>query len=175
MIETIIYKLSHMVNLILCSLLVATAVEFVFLRIIRKDKLETKDIKNYGLFMNLNNIEILILCISICKMITMIYGIFEMTENYIIYIMIFILSAIILLYDIKNLIKQGINCIAPIIILYMIYILNNYQIEVENNMYIFAIKIVLMVFMAVYAIQIFLTDLEDITNKSIRRISNEKK
>ena len=175
MLETIMYKLGHMVNLILCCLVISTVVGFVFYRVVRKDKLDTKDIKNYGLFINLNNIEIIILCISFCKMIAIIYGAFEMTENYIVYIMILITSVIILLYDIRKIIRQGINCLAPIIILYMIYTLYNYQIDVENNIYIAGIRIILMAFISIYAIQVFLNDLEDITNKSIRRIANEKK
>lgn len=172
MLEVVIYRLSQVADLVIICLVVTTLIQMIFYRVLKKDKIEEKDMKIYGLFMNMNALETIMLSLSVVKTITIIYGAVTVKENIIIYLIIAISSAAMLIYNLRGLIKEAINTLAPIIILYMIYTLNNYQLEVEaNNKIINIVKILLSIFVSIYAIYILLSNIEDITEKNVKKVS----
>lgn len=176
--EAIVYRLNNMMEYVMFCLAVSAVVGFFFFYITKEEKFSNKQVKLYGLLINLNKIDVLMLSVAYMKMVAIIYYAFNLKADILEFLVIYlILGAMFLAYNYKHIISEVVNTISSGLVLYLINILNNYQIEVETNIYVSSIKITLITFICLYAIYMFLNNLEDIVNKnkSIRRNANEKK
>jgi len=175
--EVIVYRLSKMVDFIMFCLTATIILEFLFFYLTREDEFTPKHAKIYGLLTNLGRVDTLMLSVSYMRMLVVLFYAFNSKLDIIIYIvLILILSTMFLIYNIKKFIIEIINSGASILGLYLINILTNYQIDVENNIYVSTIKIALITFICFYGIYVFMSNIEDIIykNENVRRNANEK-
>lgn len=177
MTEVIVYRLNNLLKYVFFCFIAVGILSAISFYLTREDKLNSKQMKIYGLLINLSKIDTLMLSISCARMLATIFCAINITQDIYGYIVIIgILSLFLIAYNFKKLIIELVNSVAPCLVLYLINILANYQVEVETNTYVSIIKTTLIAFVCLYSIYVFLTNLDDIVkkNRSIRRNENEK-
>lgn len=137
------------------------------------------EIRLYGIFSGMNNIDVIILSFSMMQFIVICYaGIVKQVDIKLYGIIIAFLSTIIILYRLRNVLIELFSLGAQIVAIYFNQMLYQYRIEVEDNMVVKAIQFVLIIFIILYATYSFLVHIESIVkkNKNVRRNkSGEKK
>lgn len=137
------------------------------------------EIKLYGIFSGMENIDVIILAFSMIQFIVICYAaIIKQVDIKLYGIIIAFISAIIILYRLRNILLELFSLVAQVLAIYFNQILYQYRIEVEDNFSIKLIQVVLIIFIILYAIYSFLVHIESIVkkNKSVRRNkSSEKK
>lgn len=177
MLEVFAFRLGKMTNLIIANLIGVILVSLLAYFMTRKFDFKDSKIKFYGLFLNLRRVDVIILAISFIRMITIIYsaalGYQDVLTSAVI---LSLLTAIMLFYNFHKFIIEIANGAATIVIIYFINILNNYTVEVEQQATVIIIQVALMLFACIYAVYMFLVNIEDIArkNKKIRERKDEK-
>ena len=177
MIETILYQFTKIAGMLGSFLIAITLIGMILYLLIRKLTMKDMKIKLYGLFLNLRNIDMIALSAIICRTFILIYcACTNANQNIILSIMIALVTQIMCLYNMKRVIWEWSNLIAQIFAIYLIHIIYQYQLEVENTIYVEIVKNGLIVFICIYAIYTFLIGLEEIVkkNKNVRRNWNEE-
>lgn len=137
------------------------------------------EIKLYGIFSGMENIDVIILAFSMIQFIVILYAaIIKQVDIKLYGILIAFISAIIILYRLRNILLELFSLVAQVVAIYFNQMLYQYRIEVEDNFSIKLIQVVLIIFIILYAVYSFLVHIESIVkkNKNVRRNkSSEKK
>ena len=134
----------------------------------------------YGLFLRMKDIDILKISIVLLKTFLACYAIITIQEfsMWVCFIMLVILTAINVIITRKRIIYQVICTAMQIVMIYFVYVMDNYLAEIEYSIVILTIKTCLVVFVLMLIAYIFLRDIdlisEDRVNKEFKKGSAKK-
>lgn len=171
MLELILYNLSSSWILLTIFFIVLFVIGCTIFLLTKKFNLTDGRIKLYGLLLNINDKDVIILSVIIVRAFLIIYSILFYNSNIYMYLtMIGIISIILIIVSFKDIIYELINTCSLMALIYFNHTLSNYVIEVENSNSVQMIKIILITFAILYTIYILLRGFEDITsnNKNIK-------
>lgn len=170
MLELILYNLSSSWLLITVFLILLFLIGCTIFLLTRRFNLREGKIKIYGLLLNMDDRDILILSLIIIRSFLIIFCVLTNSGNiYMNLTMIAISSFLIICVTFKDMIYELINTVSLIALVYFNNTLNNYLIEIESSSSVQIIRIILVAFAILYTIYILLKGFEDITsnNKNI--------
>lgn len=176
--DNILLQINKIGGFLLCFLLIALFASILMYMLVKDFKPHSFKVKTYGLFLNLRNIDIIMLSANTSVMFVTIYLALNADKAIDIYYVVLVsLWVIWMLCDIKKILFCIINLSAEVASIYLISLLKNYQSQVDNNLYVKIITICLIAFTIMYAVFVFLTNLEKIVTRKTKKVGrlNEKK
>lgn len=170
--ELILYYIVESRNLLI-SFLILTFIlgTFAYLSI-RKFKQDKKmKIFIYGLFLKMTNIDIVKLSIVILKTFLVIYATI-VTEELTMWLCIAMLAVLTIIYivcEYKRFIYEIVYTLVQIIIIYLIYLINHYMVEIEQANIILGIKICLIVFELILSVYLLFRNVNMIAEDRVAK------
>ncbi len=142
----------------------------------QKFDIHKKRIAYIGLLTGLTNYQILTLCTLTVRLFCIIYSSIIYIDEIVLSLMLILAIGIVyIVLNPKKILFETINIFAQIIFIYLINVLQGYQLEVSNEMYISQVIIIIKVFIILYAIFFFLKGFEDLVkNTTHNSIEKEK-
>lgn len=159
-------------NVVVAFLITTMIFYIILLLITKKFDGKTNQIKIYGIFTGMEDVESIMLAFILMQLVTVICGAVTQINDLRVYIIILTITSLAyILYNFKKIIIEAVSLILQLIALYLNMNLYKYRMEVENLPYIKSIQIVLITFIILYSIYLFLIHLEGIVkkNKNVRR------
>ena len=132
----------------------------------------------YGLFLRMNDIDILKLATIVIKTFLAFYATLVTDENmiWLCLFMMVILTLIYIVLSFKRIIYQIVYTMMQMVMIYLIYIINNYMVEVEYSYVILGIRVCLIVFELMLSAYLFFRDINMIAEDRVdKNFSKEKK
>jgi len=132
----------------------------------------------YGLFLGLKNIDIIKLSIIIVRIFLLFFCTMLTTNDniYMYIIMITLLSLLYIVLNFKKIVNEIVATLMGIVMIYFIYSINGYIIEIEYNVLLLIIKICLIVFTLLFTTYFGLRDLNDtIESRWNKELKKERK
>lgn len=178
--EEIIYYLSQLFSFILTFFLIIILLFIIFKISLRKHKITDGKIKIYGIFMGLQNNEILSMGILTIKYIFIIWCVTGTTEQNYVYLLVMVILGI--LYNLLN--NRFVNLLFDILNIGVIYValtcknlFFNYLNEVMFEWYVLLFGILVSLFVVLYVSYFFIKDLDYILkgNKHVKKKLENKK
>lgn len=168
--ELILYNLSSSSLLIVVFLITFFILGLLTYSIISKFDLKKGRIKIYGLLLEIRDMDIFILSITVVRIFLIIYYslIYQNNINMSL-IMIGIVSLIYIVFTFKNIIYEILNTISIMAMVYFIHTLSNYLIQVSDSSSVQIIKTVLISFAIMYSIYLLLRGVEDIVENNVNK------
>jgi len=173
--ELILYYIKESRMLLLSFLIlifVIATLSFFYMRNFNQEK--KSKVIFYGLLLQMNNIDIIKTSTIIMRTFIMVYAtlITKQNEIFMCIIMMGILSLIYSIFSIKRSIYEIVSTGMQVAIIYLINIVNNYKVEIENNLLIFMSKTVLIIFALMFTTYIFFKEVDNISKDRERKIVN---
>ena len=132
----------------------------------------------YGLFLRMNDIDILKLATIVIKTFLAFYATL-VTDETMIWLCLFMMVILTLIYIVlsfKRIIYQIVYTMMQMVMIYLIYIINNYMVEVEYSYIILGIRVCLIVFELMLSAYLFFRDVNMIAEDRVdKNFSKEKK
>ena len=132
----------------------------------------------YGLFLRMNDIDILKLATIVIKTFLAFYATL-VTDETMIWLCLFMMVILTLIYIVlsfKSIIYQIVYTMMQMVMIYLIYIINNYMVEVEYSYVILGIRVCLIVFELMLSAYLFFRDVNMIAEDRVdKNFSKEKK
>jgi len=132
----------------------------------------------YGLFLRMNDIDILKLATIVIKTFLAFYATL-VTDETMIWLCLFMMVILTLIYIVlsfKRIIYQIVYTMMQMVMIYLIYIINNYMVEVEYSYVILGIRVCLIVFELMLSAYLFFRDVNMIAEDRVdKNFSKEKK
>ena len=132
----------------------------------------------YGLFLRMNDIDILKLATIVIKTFLAFYATL-VTDETMIWVCLFMMVILTLIYIVlsfKRIIYQIVYTMMQMVMIYLIYIINNYMVEVEYSYVILGIRVCLIVFELMLSAYLFFRDVNMIAEDRVdKNFSKEKK
>lgn len=183
--ELILYYIKESASLLISFLIlifILGVIAYIAIRNFRQDsKLK---VGFYGLFLGLKNIDIVKLSIVIIKIFLVFYSVMITVRAKIIIclIMIALLSLLYIIIEPKKFVNEIVYSLMQIAMIYFVYIINSYMIEIEYSLIILIIKICLIVFTILLSTYFWLRNISDIVDnrwnkefeKSRKELKDEK-
>lgn len=170
MFESILYQLSKISWVLLIFLVAIIIISFIMYFSTKKFNIHKKGVMLCGMFMSLKNSQILMIIAIMIRTFLVVFTACVYTKNILLYlIMILISSLVYAILNYRKAIFELISTSAQVVALYLINVLSNYMIEVNNDTYVLVIKICLIIFIIMYASYFFLKNFEDIITKNNKR------
>ena len=147
--ELILYYIKESASLLISFLILIFVLGFFAYMTMRNFRQDSKlKVGFYGLFLGLKNVDIIKLSIVIIRIFLVYYSVMITAKEkiFICLIMIGILSIIYIILTPKKIISEIICTVMEIVMIYFIYIVNSYMIDIEFSMIILMVKICLLVF-----------------------------
>lgn len=150
-------------------------VSYLAIRNFRQDK--KSKIFIYGLFLRMKKIDILKISIVVLKTFLACYAIITIQEfsMWVCFIMLVILTAINVIITRKRIIYQVICTAMQIVMIYFVYVMDNYLADIEYSMVILTIKTCLVVFVLMLIAYIFLRDIDLISEDRVNKEFEKEK
>ena len=135
----------------------------------------------YGLFLRMNDIDILKLATIVIKTFLAFYATL-VTDETMIWLCLFMMVILTLIYIVlsfKRIIYQIVYTMMQMVMIYLIYIINNYMVEVEYSYVILGIRVCLIVFELMLSAYLFFRDVnmiaEDRVDKNFSKVKKKEK
>lgn len=132
----------------------------------------------YGLFLRMNDLDILKLATIVIKTFLAFYATL-VTDETMIWLCLFMMVILTLIYIVlsfKRIIYQIVYTMMQMVMIYLIYIINNYMVEVEYSYVILGIRVCLIVFELMLSAYLFFRDVNMIAEDRVdKNFSKEKK
>lgn len=132
----------------------------------------------YGLFLRMNDIDILKLATIVIKTFLAFYATL-VTDETMIWLCLFMMVILTLIYIVlsfKRIIYQIVYTMMQMVMIYLIYIINNYMVEVEYSYVILGIRVCLIIFELMLSAYLFFRDVNMIAEDRVdKNFSKEKK
>ena len=132
----------------------------------------------YGLFLRMNDIDMLKLATIVIKTFLAFYATL-VTDETMIWLCLFMMVILTLIYIVlsfKRIIYQIVYTMMQMVMIYLIYIINNYMVEVEYSYVILGIRVCLIVFELMLSAYLFFRDVNMIAEDRVdKNFSKEKK
>ena len=150
-------------------------ISYLAIRNFRQDK--KSKIFIYGLFLRMKKIDILKISIVVLKTFLACYAIITIQEfsMWVCFIMLVILTAINVIITIKRIVYQVICTAMQIVMIYFVYVMDNYLADIEYSMVILTIKTCLVVFVLMLIAYIFLRDIDLISEDRVNKEFEKEK
>lgn len=125
----------------------------------------------YGFFLGLKNTDIIKLSAVIIKIFLVIYAMMVTTKEIIIicFIMILLLSLIYIILAVKRIVNETICTLMQIVMIYFVYTINGYMVEIGYSPIILMIKICLIVFTVLLSTYFLLRNIQDIVDNRVNK------
>ena len=123
----------------------------------------------YGLFLRMNDIDILKLATIVIKTFLAFYATL-VTDETMIWLCLFMMVILTLIYIVlsfKRIIYQIVYTMMQMVMIYLIYIINNYMVEVEYSYVILGIRVCLIVFELMLSAYLFFRDINIIAEDRV--------
>lgn len=177
--ELVLYYIKESKDLLISFLVLMFFLGVVFFFAISNFRQDKKNkIIFYGLFLKMNNVDILKMSTILIKAFLVIYASIVTKESQV-YISISMMVIVTLIYIVcspKKIIYESIITAVQTMIVYFIYLVNNYSVEVENTFVILIIKIFLIVFVLMFTTYLFFREIDIISkNRADKRFLKEEK
>lgn len=172
--ENVKYYLTNMFGFILSFGIIVIFLSILLDILFKNFKIDSKKIKTYGIFLGLDNNNILSISILFTKLLFILY--LALVPNKMIYLYLIILIFLAILYNVIN--KRYLNIVFDIINSFIIYysllidkLLFKYLIDVSLVWYVLVIGILVGIFIIVYSLYFFIVNSDYILkkNKYVRR------
>ena len=150
-------------------------ISYLAIRNFRQDK--KSKIFIYGLFLRMKKIDILKISIVILKTFLACYAIITIQEfsMWVCFIMLVILTAINVIITRKRIVYQVICTAMQIVMIYFVYVMDNYLADIEYSIVILTIKTCLVVFVLMLIAYIFLRDIDLISEDRVNKEFEKEK
>ena len=169
------YQFVKVSNIIAIFVICTTILGIILYNKTKKINEKDKQIKTYGIFMGMKNIDIIMLSLINIEFITVCNAAISKNIDIKLYsTIIIIISTLFIIYKFKTIINQSINIAVQIIALYLNKIIYQYRIEVEKTPIVNLIQQVLTILIIMYAIYAFLIQLEEIIKTKKQKQKNKK-
>ena len=177
--ELILYYMIESKNLLI-SFLIVMFVLGIFAYIAMSNFRQDKKFKVffYGLFLRMTDIDILKMSIVVVKTFLAFYATIVTNEllMWLCLIMIGMSTLIYIICAYKRMIYEIICTIIQIVMIYFIYIINNYMVEIEYTSLVLMIKICLIVFVLILTTYLFFRDIDIISQDRVdKNFKKERK
>ena len=180
--ELVLYYITES-QWLLISFLILMFVLGIFAYIAMRNFRQDKKFKIffYGLFLRMNDIDIFKLTIVVIKSFLVVYATTALTDTimWLCLIMISILTVLYIVIEHKKIIFELICSILQIVMVYFVYTVNKYMIEIENTSLILMMRTCLIVFVVILTAYLFFRDIdiisEDRMNKNIKKAKKAEK
>ena len=165
--ELVLYYIKESASLLISFLIlvfVLGSFAYIAMRNFRQDsKLR---VGFYGLFLGLKNTDIVKLSIVIIRIFLVFYSIIITIKErvYIGLIMIAILSIIYIILAPRKMVNETVCTLMELVMIYFVYIINSYMVEIEYSPIILMIKICLIVFTILLSTYFLLKNIGDIVD-----------
>lgn len=173
MVEKILFKVSQNAWVILILLFFLLSVSIVINILTRKLKINSTSVSIYGLLLGLSNRDIFMISLITIKTVLVICNVWRYyTEEIMISAaMILIISVLYMLIcgSIKGILFELISSMAQVIAVLLVNELNGYLVEVNNSIYILFVKILISLFISIYAMYFFIKNFQDVIIKNNKR------
>lgn len=150
-------------------------ISYLAIRNFRQDK--KSKIFIYGLFLRMKKIDILKISIVVLKTFLACYAIIKIQEfsMWVCFIMLVILTAINVIITRKRIVYQVICTAMQIVMIYFVYVMDNYLADIEYSIVILTIKTCLVVFVLMLIAYIFLRDIDLISEDRVNKEFEKEK
>ena len=174
--ELILYYIEESRNLLISFLILMFVLGILAYLAMRNFKQDKKSkIFFYGLFLRMNDIDILKLSTVVVKTFLAFYatiGTEELTM-WLCLCMMVILTVIYIVLSFKKAIYQVVYTMMQMVMIYLIYVINNYMVEIEYSYVILGIRVCLIIFELMLSTYLFFRDVnviaEDRVNKNFKK------
>ena len=163
--ELVLYYIKESSSLLISFLILIFILGIIMYLSIRKFRQGSKvKVGTYGLFLGLKNIDIVKLSIIISKTFLAVYStmITDKVMVYISILMLIILTFIYIILSPKKLVYETVYTFMEIVLIYFIFTINNYMVEVEFSIIILMIKICLIIFVLVMSTYLLLKNFNNL-------------
>lgn len=176
--ELVLYYIKESKNLLI-SFLILMFIIGIFTYLAMKNFRQDKKIKIffYGLFLRMKDIDILKLGAVVIKAFLVFYSTLVTNETtiWLSLAMIAIITIFYILISYKRIVYEVVCTAIQIFMVYFIYTINNYIVEIEYTYLILMIKIVLIVFVLIFTTYLLFRDIdlisEDRVDKNTKKIN----
>jgi len=165
--ELILYYIKECSSLLMSFLILIFVLGFFTYIMMRNFRQDSRlKVGFYGLFLGLKNIDIIKLSIVIIRIFLVFYSLMVITKEkvFISLIMISLLTFIYIILEPKKFINEIVCTIMQIVMIYFVYTINSYMIEIEYSTIILMIKICLIIFTILLATYFWLKNMAHIVD-----------
>ena len=177
--ELILYYIEESRNLLISFLILMFALgmfAYIAMKNFQQDK--KSKVLFYGLFLRMNDIDILKLSTVVIKTFLAFYATI-VTNELMIWLCLCMMAILTLIYIVcsfKRVIYQVVYTMMQMVMIYLIYIINNYMLEIEYSYVILGIKVCLIVFELMLSTYLFFRDINIIAEDRVdKNFKKEKK
>ena len=171
--ELILYYIEESRMIILSFLIlifIIATFSFFYMRNFNQEK--KSKVIFYGLLLQMSNIDIIKTATIIMRTFIIVYAtiITKQSEILMCIVMMTILSIIYIIFSFKRIVNEIVSTGMQIAIIYLINIVNNYEVEIENSLLIFMVKTILIIFALILTTYIFFKEVDIISKDRERKI-----
>lgn len=168
--ELILQKLEMVMPILTIYIIVVFIIGICLYLYIRNAKIDKLNLKLHGLLMGFKSYDIFIFSLIVIRTYLIIASVVTYAADVYLYLtMIFIVSFIYIICNIRKALFESISIILQMIVIYLINIIKTYTIEISNDLYVQIVETVLVVFMLIYSLFFFLKNFEDLVEKNKKK------
>ena len=170
--ELVLYYIVESRNLLISFLILTFVLGIIVYSLIKKFKQNKKmKVVIYGLFLKFTNVDILKLSIIVVKTFLVFYAIMVTNElvMWLCIAMITILTIIYIICEFKRVIYEVIYTSIQALVIYLIYLINSYMMEVEYLNVVMGVKVCLIVFEVILSIYLMFRNINIISEERVTK------
>lgn len=170
--ELVLYYIVESRNLLISFLILTFVLGIIVYSLIKNFKQNKKmKVVIYGLFLKFTNVDILKLSIIVVKTFLVFYAIMVTNElvMWLCIAMITILTIIYIICEFKRVIYEVIYTSIQALVIYLIYLINSYIMEVEYLNVVMGVKVCLIVFEVILSIYLMFKNINIISEERVTK------
>ena len=176
--ELILYYIMKNSSLIISFLIFMLVFGILFFLYIRKfNQNKKKKVIIYGLFLQMKNLDILKISTLLIKFFVVIFAIF-INDNIVLFTCFMIIAILSIMYIVlffRRVFHEIICTIIQIAILYVIFIVNTYAIEIENSLMIMFILSFMIIFEIFFTAYLFFKEIDIISRRRLEKVNLQER
>lgn len=165
--ELVLYYIKESASLLISFLILIFVLGFSAYMTMRNFRQDSKlKVGFYGLFLGLKNVDIIKLSIIVIRIFLVFYSVMITAKEkvFISLIMIIILSIIYIVLTPKKIINETVCTVMEIVMIYFVYIINSYMVNIDFSIEILMIKVCLVVFTILLSTYFLLRNIGDVVD-----------
>lgn len=183
--ELVLYYIKESASLLISFLILVFVLGIFAYMTMRNFRQDSKlKVGFYGLFLGLKNVDIVKLSIVIIRIFLVFYSVMITAREkvFICLIMIGLLSLLYIILSPKKIVYEIVSTLMEIVMIYFVYIINSYMVDIEYAPEILMIKVCLIVFTILLSTYFLLRNIGDVVDyrwnkefaKSRKELKDEK-
>ena len=177
--ELILYYIVQMSDLLIFFLILMFLIGLICFESMKNFNQERKrQVIFYGLFLKMTNLDIIRLAVILIKTFLVLYIMFviEETRLWTCFIMIIILTVIYIICSPKKIIYELTCSSIQIAMLYLLYMINSYNIEIDNSFIILITRTFIIILTLMFTAYLFFREIDMITKeRENKRLEKKEK